>query len=138
MRLFKMDISSLAAKFKENFAIRFLFKFYKKHRPFIHQFRWSKLDGYILKSFLLFVFGSLILFVFIFELTQIFQEMRFIPPGSNSLYVFYIYFFGSFYWINVIQPFSFLFGSAFVMNRLAHSKELVAIVSTGTSLFRIN
>ncbi len=99
-------------------------------------FKWTALDGYIVKNFFLYLIGSLIFFVIIYELVQFFNEIRYLPKNVDSFGLFLFHFYDGIYWLNIFQPFSFLFATVYVFSRMAHLKELVAIVSTGTSIYR--
>jgi lipopolysaccharide export LptBFGC system permease protein LptF len=77
------------------------------------------------------------LFVGIYELTQIFQNMKTFHQGADPGMLIQHYLNGIPYAILLLQPFSFLFASVYVVSSMANSRELIAIVSTGTSVRRI-
>lgn len=96
----------------------------------------TALDRYILYRFIMAFLGSLFFFLLIFQLTQIFQDMRWLPQGTDILVLTKYYIFGSMYWLIIFQPFGFLFATVYILSRMAHHHELVAIISTGTSIYR--
>ena len=96
----------------------------------------TSLDRYILGRFILAFLGSLTFFLLIFQLTQIFQDMRWLPQGTDLWTLVKYYTFGSMYWLIIFQPFGFLFATVYILSRMAHHHELVAIISTGTSIYR--
>ncbi len=98
--------------------------------------KWTALDTYIVKNFFFYLIGSLIFFVIIYELVQFFNEIRYLPKNFDSLGLFLFHVYDGIYWLNIFQPFSFLFATIYVFSRMAHLRELVAIVSTGTSIYR--
>ncbi len=110
---------------------------FRNFPKFIKQFKWTKLDHYIFIKFIAVLIASLFLFVGIYQLTQIFQDLRGLPKGSDMNLLFQYYLYGSAYWILILQPFSFLFAIVYVLSSLGNSHELVAMISTGTSLHRI-
>lgn len=122
--------------FLDNLRLR-LRDFRQSSTRFVKSLKWTRLDAYIMKTFLLSFIGSLILFIMIYELVQVFQELRSLPRDTAPLLLIQRYLFESFYWILILQPFSFLFATIFVLSNLARHKELTAMVSTGTSLQRI-
>lgn len=109
----------------------------QKFFHFIKQFKWTKLDRYIFTKFILALLASLLLFVGIYQLTQIFQDLRSLPKGANVGLLIQYYLCSSAYWILILQPFSFLFSVVYVLSSLGNSRELVAMISTGTSIHRI-
>jgi lipopolysaccharide export LptBFGC system permease protein LptF len=100
-------------------------------------FKWTRLDEYIVRNFIQFVIGSLFLFIVIFQMTQIFQDLRSLPPKADPWLLVQYYTLGSAYWINVFQPFAFSFACVYILSQMVHLRELIAIVSTGTSVYRI-
>jgi lipopolysaccharide export LptBFGC system permease protein LptF len=110
----------------------------KKIKEKINSLKWSKIDSYIFKKFIISLFGSLFLFIAIYILTMFFQEMRYFPEGVETGILLQYYLLHSTYWIVILQPLSFLFATVYVLSTLARTKELIAIVSTGTSLYRIS
>lgn len=110
--------------------------FFKKLWEKIKWLRWTTLDGYIMKRFLMAIFGSLLMFVALYELTQIVNEMQWLPEGLETGLLIQKFFFDAVYWILILQPFSFLFATVFVFSKMANTRELIAMVSTGISMYR--
>lgn len=98
---------------------------------------WNKLDTYIMRQFTLSILGATILFVSIYELAQIFQEMRMLPEDVNYTYLYLYYLNTVPYWTLILQQFGFLFATVYVLSRLSSTREMVAMVSTGTSIYRL-
>ena len=101
-------------------------------------FRVTSLDIFIVKQFIASFAVSLFFFVAIYIMVQIFQRARWMPPNPDYSLVFQFYFFMGLYWLDIFQPFSFLFASVYGLSRMAHFRELIAVISTGTSLYRIS
>lgn len=104
---------------------------------FLRKLRWTPLDSYIFRNFILSLLGSLIFFVVIYEIVQLFNEMRYLPKEFDGWKLFLFHLFDGVYWAGIFQPFSFLFAVVFVLSRMAQLRELVAIVSSGVSVFRV-
>ncbi|MGC8765137.1 MAG: LptF/LptG family permease [Brevinematia bacterium] len=98
--------------------------------------KWTPIDTYIVKNFFFSLMGSLLFFVIIYELTQFFNEIRYLPKNVDGYGLFLFHLYDGIYWLVVFQPFSFLFATVYVLSRMAHFKELVAIASTGISIYR--
>ena len=109
-----------------------------KFRTLIKTLRWTALDTHILSLFVSSFLGSLLLFISIYQLTQLFQDLRYLPQGADILLLAKYYYCSSLFWLTVIQPFSFLFATVYVLSRLAQQRELIAIISTGVSIYRIS
>ncbi len=105
---------------------------------FLRIFRWTSLDSHILYGFISSLFGSMILFISIYQLTQLFQDLRWLPQGTDAVMLIKYYSYSSIYWATILEPFSFLFATVFVLSRMAQQRELVAIISTGTSIYRVS
>ncbi len=103
----------------------------------IRTLRWNKLDSYIMGQFLLTNIGSTVLFVSIYELAQIFQDLRRIPEDANHYYLNLHYLNTMPYYTFVLQPFGFLFATVYVLSKLSSTREMIAMVSTGTSIYRL-
>lgn len=103
----------------------------------VKELRWTQLDTYIIRKFLISLIGSMFLFVGIYELTQIFQNMKSFHQGADPTMLIQHYLYGVPYAILLLQPFSFLFASVYVVSSMANTRELIAIVSTGTSVRRV-
>lgn len=103
----------------------------------LRTYRWNKLDTYIMLQFLGSLIGSVVLFVSIYEMAQIFQDLRGLPDDVNKNFLSLHYWATVPYWTFILQPFGFLFATVFVLSKLAASREMVAMVSSGTSVFRL-
>ncbi|MGA2141619.1 MAG: LptF/LptG family permease [Brevinematales bacterium] len=104
----------------------------------IKKLRVTTLDVFIIKQFVSSFAVSLFFFVAIYIMVQVFQRSKWLPPDSNPVLVFQYYFYMGVYWLYQFQPFAFLFASVYGLSRMAQFKELIAVVSTGTSLYRIS
>ncbi len=102
----------------------------------IKKLKWTSLDSYIIKNFFFSLLGSLLFFVIIYELTQFFNEIRYLPKNVDGYGLFLFHVYDGIYWLGIFQPFSFLFATVYVLSRMAHFRELVAIASTGISIYR--
>lgn len=122
---------------KEKFIPVFLEK-YRTIIDKIKKLRFTTLDIFIIKQFVSSFAVSLFFFVAIYIMVQIFQRSQWLPPDSNPVLVFQYYFYMGVYWLYQFQPFAFLFASVYGLSRMAQFKELIAVVSTGTSLYRIS
>lgn len=101
------------------------------------ELKWTKFDTYLMKNFLPALFGSMFLFIAIYELTQVFNELKWLPPDVDSVLLLKRYLLDMTYWIVILQPFSFLFATVFVLSKMINTKELMAVISTGTSIYRV-
>lgn len=123
----------------ENAGIKkFLSNKYTAVRAKIKNFRVTTLDIFIIKQFSASFVISLFFFVVIYIMCQIFLHVQWLPPGSDFFLLTQYYFFMGVYWLYIFQPFSFLFASVYGLSRMAQFRELIAVVSTGTSLYRIS
>ncbi len=116
-----------------------LFRFF--HKDYFVQnlrtLRWNKLDTYIMSQFIMTTFGSIILFISIYELAQIFQDIKRVPEDANYEYLNLYYLNTMPYYTFVLQPFGFLFATVYVLSKLSSTREMIAMVSTGTSIYRL-
>jgi len=108
-----------------------------KIKNFLKKLKWTPFDSYILKNFLLSIAGSLVFLVVIYEVVQFFNELRYLPKNVDGWGLFLFHFYDGVFYLGIFQPFSFIFATVFVMSRIAQSRELVAVVSSGTSVYRI-
>ncbi len=99
--------------------------------------RWNKLDSYIMSQFFLTTFGSIVLFISIYELSQIFLDMKRIPEDANFEYLNLYYLHTVPYYTFILQPFGFLFATVYVLSKLSTTREMIAMISTGTSIYRL-
>ncbi|MGL4677450.1 MAG: LptF/LptG family permease [Brevinema sp.] len=124
--------------FFSNMFFGFINFFHKDHFiANIRTLRWNKLDSYIMSQFFMATIGSIVLFVSIYELAQIFQDLRQIPEDVNHYYLNLHYLNTVPYWTFILQPFGFLFATVYVLSKLSSTREMIAMVSTGTSIYRL-
>ena len=124
--------------FLYNIGEGFINFFHKDHFVAnLRTLRWNKLDSYIMKQFILSMIGSIVLFVSIYELAQIFQDLRGLPDDVNAYYLNLHYLNTVPYWTFILQPFGFLFATVYVLSKLSSTREMIAMVSTGTSIYRL-
>ena len=121
-----------------NMITGFLLFFHKDHFvKNIRTLKWNKLDSYIMSQFLMAMLGATVLFVSIFELAQIFQSLRGLSETANLNYFYLSYLHTVPYWTFILQPFGFLFATVYVLSKLSSTREMIAMVSTGTSIYRL-
>lgn len=124
--------------FFSNLITGFISFFHKDHFVAnLRTLRWNKLDSYIMSQFMMATIGSIVLFVSIYELAQIFQDLRGIPDDVDHYYLNLHYLNTVPYWTFILQPFGFLFATVYVLSRLSATREMIAMVSTGTSIYRL-
>lgn len=124
--------------FFTNLFIGFISFFHKDHFiSNLRTLRWNKLDTYIMSQFMMATVGSIVLFVSIYELAQIFQDLRSIPDDVDYHFLNLHYLNTVPYWTFILQPFGFLFATVYVLSRLSATREMIAMVSTGTSIYRL-
>ena len=124
--------------FLYNIVVGFFSFFHKDHFVAnLRTLRWNKLDSYIMKQFILSMVGSIVLFVSIYELSQIFQDLKRVPENVNHYYLNLHYLNTIPYWTFILQPFGFLFATTYVLSKLSSTREMIAMVSTGTSIYRL-
>jgi lipopolysaccharide export LptBFGC system permease protein LptF len=100
----------------------------------------KKIDLYIFKSNMVYFLsgniGILCLFVFIDLFEKFFDANKFkIFDGFLSIFLYYLY--DSTRLIEIFAPFSFALCTMFTLSKLHQSSQLVAIHSSGLSIFRI-
>ena len=97
------------------------------------------LDWYILKRFLLtylFVVGIIVLVVVMIDYTEKVDNFRKThAPGNEILVDYYMNFIP--YWANYISPLMVFIATVFLTSRLAARTEIIAILSSGVSFFRL-
>ena len=124
--------------FFHNFFYGLINFFHKDHIVAnLRTLRWNKLDSYIMSQFVMAMIGSIVLFVSIYELAQIFQDLRGLPDDVNNYYLNLHYLNTVPYWTFILQPFGFLFATVYVLSKLSSTREIIAMVSTGTSIYRL-
>lgn len=67
-------------------------------------FKWTALDSYIVKNFFLYLIGSLVFFVIIYELVQFFNEIRYLPKNVDGFGLFLFHVYDGIYWLFFLYP----------------------------------
>jgi lipopolysaccharide export LptBFGC system permease protein LptF len=116
----------------------YLYEKYRTAMSKIKDLRITVLDWLIIRQFCASFVVSLFFFVVLYIMVQVFQHSQWLPQDSDNFLVFQYYFFMGVYWLYIFQPFAFLFASVYGLSRMAQFRELIAVVSTGTSLYRIS
>jgi len=96
------------------------------------------LDRYLIKEFFKSIFMTLIVFIFIYDVTNLFENIgRFLDKkaGFFNIFVYYIYFTPQI--IILVIPVAFLLGVFFSLGFMARHNELLAARSLGISPIRI-
>lgn len=98
----------------------------------------KKLDIYICKNFLKSVFISLLAFVNIFLLSQLFKIIRYVTDGRMTVHqsLIYIVYLLPKIFIEVM-PLAILLGSLMCVNRMASNLEIISLKTAGISFRRI-
>jgi len=103
-------------------------------------FHLSIFDKYLIHDFLKNGFGALFLFVFIFLIAQLIQEIPFylktnkVLPGTGFIILMYIYRIP--YALTFLSPPAFLFSTIFTLGNFYKNNEVVAAIGSGVYLFR--
>ncbi len=98
----------------------------------------TKLDMYISKNFLKSVFLSLLAFVNIFILSQLFKIIRYITAGRMAISESFTYILYLLPKIFIeVMPLSILLGSLMCINRMASNLEIISLKTSGISFRRI-
>lgn len=98
----------------------------------------KKLDIYICKNFLKSVFLSLIAFVNIFILSQLFKIIRYVTDGRMTVHESLIYILYLLPKIFIeVMPLAVLLGSLMCVNRMASNLEIISLKTAGISFRRI-
>ena len=96
------------------------------------------LDRYILFEFIKAFIGSSILFVMIILLFSMIREVGyFLQHNVKFITVFELYFYKSFLMFTSVAPACCLFAAVFSINKLAKNNELMAIINSGMSIYRL-
>lgn len=96
------------------------------------------IDKYILKNFLYILFFSILAFIVIYIITNLIEKLsdfldKQVP--TKIVFLYYIYFIPEI--IKQILPISMLMAGLFSVSQISRHRELVAMKSSGLSLFRI-
>ena len=104
-------------------------------------FKPTILDKYLLKDFLKNAFGALFLFIFIFIITQLINELPYFFKVSHRLpstgYIIKMYLLRIPYASTLLAPAAFLFSTIFTLGNFYKNNEIVAAVGSGVYLFRL-
>ena len=96
------------------------------------------LDNYISRRFLSVLFFSLIAFIAIFVIVDLIENLdNFINNDVPAFVVFKYYFFSLPYIIILTLPVAMLLASLFSIGNMARQNELIAMMASGQSLYRI-
>lgn len=99
------------------------------------------LDAYILKDFSKNAFGALFLFIFIYVITQLINELPFYFRAKAVLpktsYIIWMYILRIPYSVTLLAPPAFLFSTIFTLGNFYKNNEVVAAVGSGVYLFRL-
>ncbi len=96
------------------------------------------LDRYLIKEFFKSILLTLIVFIFIYDITNLFENIgRFLDKkaGFFNIFVYYIYFTPQI--IILVMPVAFLLGVFFSLGFMARHNELLSLRSLGISSIRI-
>lgn len=98
-----------------------------------------KLDAYLLKEFLSFFFGSLLLFVVLVTIADLSSRLSFYTEHPELINYFVTYHLAraphnTYY----IFPVALMFSSTYVLGTFVKNKEMLAIENSGISLFRFS
>ncbi len=103
-------------------------------------FKPTILDKYLLRDFLKSAFGALFLFIFIFIVTQLINELPYFFQVSHNLpstsYIVYMYILRIPYAATLLAPAAFLFSTVFTLGNFYQNNEVVAAIGSGVYLFR--
>jgi len=96
------------------------------------------LDRYLIKEFFKAIFLTLLVFIFIYDITNLFENIgRFLDKkaGFYNIFVYYVYFTPQI--IILVMPVAFLLGIFFSLGFMARHNELLSLRALGISPIRI-
>lgn len=97
------------------------------------------LDRYILRSFLLTFFSSVFLFVSLILFFDMIQQLKFFIEARVPFpLVLEMYFYKIFYQFTLVSPAGAMFAAIYTINRMARDNELIAIINSGMSIYRLS
>lgn len=97
-----------------------------------------KLDRYIFRSFLITFFSSIFLFVSLILFFDMMQQMKyFLRKGTPISLVLEMYYYKAFFQFTLVSPASALFATIYTIGRMARDNELIAIINSGVSIYRL-
>ena len=103
-------------------------------------FKPTILDSYILKDFTKNAFGALFLFIFIYVITQLINELPYYFRAKAVLpktsYILWMYVLRMPYSVTLLATPAFLFSTIFTLGNFYKNNEVVAAVGSGVYLFR--
>ena len=97
-----------------------------------------KLDRYIFRSFLITFFSSVFLFVSLILFFDMMQQLKyFLRKGTPLSLILEMYYYKSFFQFTLVSPASALFATIYTIGRMARDNELIAIINSGVSIYRL-
>ncbi len=99
----------------------------------------KKLNIYLLKEFLSFFIGSLLLFVILVTIAELSAKLNYYVQNSDRMKYFIIYHLARIpHNIYYLFPISLMFSSTYVLGNFVKNKEMIAIQNSGISLFKFS
>ena len=99
----------------------------------------KKLNIYLLKEFLSFFFGALILFVILITVAEISSRLSTYTQNMHNIKYFLSYhIFKMPFYTYYIFPIALMFSSTYVLGTFVKNKEMIAIENSGISLFKFS
>jgi len=95
-------------------------------------------DRFIFKPFFITFVASSILFVIIMLLFDMMNQLKyFLSNKVEFATLLEMYFYKAFFQFTMISPAAALFAAIYTINRMARNNELIAIISSGMSMYRL-
>ncbi len=96
------------------------------------------IDRYIIKKFIAILFFNILAFLVVFVVIDLIDNLdKFLSHNASFKYVFLYYVYYIPYIIILTLPISMLLGSLFTLGSMAQYNEIIAIQTSGVSLYRI-
>jgi lipopolysaccharide export system permease protein len=105
----------------------------------LHRIRPGILDRYVFRSFLVTFFASALLFDAIILLFDMMNQIGYFLSNKVELkLVLEMYFYKSFLQFTVVAPAAALFSAVYTISKMAKNNELIAIINSGMSIYRLS
>ena len=96
------------------------------------------IDRFVFTSFVLTFVASSVLFVIIMLLFDLMNQLNFLMRNKvEFVTILEMYCYKSFFQFTLISPAAALFGAIYTINKMARNNELIAVINSGMSIYRL-
>jgi lipopolysaccharide export LptBFGC system permease protein LptF len=101
-------------------------------------FKLKIVDWYVFRSFIATFLVSSVLFVAVLVLFDMMNQLKFFLNNKVSFSVLMeMYFYKTFFQFTMISPAAALFAAIYTINKMARNNELIAVINSGMSVYRL-